>query len=628
MSNNVFEKMIMDSTIPYFSVKGIKQNKNEYTELKIIDANKSFLNIAHTTEINDIKDSCVEFLKDDKPILKLINENFIINNNKDKFTYEVHDEIRDKYYNIHVYNWENDIFWIKITKINTDRVKLSNILNNSPFSTWIKDIEGKYIDVNKKFIENSGKLYSEIIGNTDANLWGKEESQIYEKQDKDILKTLQTKTYTEIIKFGKENTKKYYETTKWPYLDKSNNVIGIMGITLEIVDNVELRENLKQNEEKFKEIMNYSEETFFIIENKKTTYVSPSFKKIFGKSPDKILGDISNWNKYINEYKFEKLDYDYKKPTDKVVKIEDIYGNEKWIWVKLVPIKDERGNTIKTIGIISDVSSKKEVELEIENMRMEFFGNLSHELRTPINLILGTMQLLNLKINKLELKDKNYFEKYNKIVTQNGLRLLKLVNNLIDTTKIDTGYFEYNPQNYDIIRFIEDICMSVCDFAIEQNINLIFDTELEENLMTFDLDMMERIILNLLSNAIKFNKQNGTIEVYINNDSNGNLNISVKDSGIGIPKEKIDSIFGRFDQVNSKSKKEKEGSGIGLSLVKSLVELHKGNILVNSKLNEGTEFIVSIPNILIESNEEYIVKESESESQVNRMNVEFSDIYI
>ncbi|MGL4796960.1 MAG: PAS domain-containing sensor histidine kinase [Paraclostridium sp.] len=628
MSNKIFKKMIMDSPIPYCSIKGIKQDGNKYINLKIIDANQAFLNLSQTTNIDDLKNTSVKYLKDDKPILKLMNKNFIEYNSEDKATYETYDEILDKYYNVNIYNLGNDVFWIEIIEVNTDRVRLSNILNNSPFATWIKDVEGKYIDVNEKFTENSGKLYSEVIGKTDADLWGKEEAHIYELQDKDVLKTFQTKTYTEIIKFAKDNKDRYYETTKWPYLDKNNNVIGVMGITLEIVDNVELRQNLKENEKKFKEIVNYSEEAFFIIENKKMTYVSPSFKKIFGKSPDILLGDLSNWNKYIDQDEVKKIDYDFKNPTDRVVKITDTNGCIKWIWVKLVPIKDERGNTIKTIGIISDVSKQKEVELEIEKMRMEFFGNLSHELRTPINLILGTMQLLNLKIDQLNYKEKDYLIRYNKIVTQNGLRLLKLVNNLIDSTKINTGYFEYNPQNYDIIKFIEDICMSVCDFANQQDIDLIFDTELEENLMTFDLDMIERIVLNLLSNAIKFNKKNGTIEVYINKCQDGYLNIGVKDSGIGIPKEKIDSIFGRFDQVKNKSKKEREGSGIGLSLVKSLVELHNGTISVNSNLNEGTEFIISIPNILIESNKNNIIIESEGGSQVNRMNVEFSDIYM
>ncbi|MGL5749674.1 MAG: sensor histidine kinase, partial [Paraclostridium sp.] len=262
------------------------------------------------------------------------------------------------------------------------------------------------------------------------------------------------------------------------------------------------------------------------------------------------------------------------------------------------------------------------------NMRMEFFANLSHELRTPINLILGTIQLLDLKVNKLNDNDKIYFKKYNKIVTQNGLRLLKLVNNLIDTTKIDAGYFEYNPINYDIINFVESICMSVCEFAKQKKVNLIFDTEIEENLMSFDLDMMERIILNLLSNAIKFNKKDGEIKVYIYQDNKKNLNISIKDSGLGIPKEKLDSIFQRFEQVNSKKSNEKEGSGIGLALVKSLVELHKGDIFVNSTLNEGSEFIITIPNVSIDSELGCETIKQDIDVQVNRMNVEFSDIYI
>ena len=620
MRDNIFKEMIMDSPIAYVSVKGIRDNENKYANLQIIEANQAFLNISSSVKkdirsMEDIKGLYIKPLNKYNIILKLVNKHFIENSSKEKLTYETYDKIADKYYNIDIYNVDNDIFWIKVIEANNDRIMLSNILNESPFMAWIKDRDGKYIDVNKKFIENSGKKYYEIIGTTGDKIWEQDEAYEYALQDKYVIDTLEKKTYSDILKFGNLEKEKYYETTKWPYLDENNNVIGIIGITLDIVDNIELRQNLQENESKFKEIINYSEEGFFIIENEKITYDTPYFSKIFGQPKERIFDYLNILDKYKNN------------SINEVISIVDEGGNTKWVWLKLVPIKDERGNIIKHIGIISDISKKKEAELEIERMRNEFFANLSHELRTPINLILGTMQLIDLKLDRLDSKEKNYIKKYNKIITQNGLRLLKLVNNIIDTTKIDSGYFNYNPQNYDIIRFVEDICMSVCDFAKQQDIDLIFDTELEENIMTFDLDMMERIILNLLSNSIKFNKKDGKIEVYISSDDIGNLNISVKDTGRGIPKDKVDSIFSRFNQVDSKSKQEKQGSGIGLSLVKSFIDLHNGNIYVNSELDKGTEFIISIPNIIIESDMEYKIIESDFESQVNRMNVEFSDIY-
>ncbi|MGL5314338.1 MAG: sensor histidine kinase, partial [Peptostreptococcaceae bacterium] len=163
----------------------------------------------------------------------------------------------------------------------------------------------------------------------------------------------------------------------------------------------------------------------------------------------------------------------------------------------------------------------------------------------------------------------------------------------------------------------------VSEFVKQKNMEIVFDTNVEENLLSFDLDNMERIILNLLSNAIKFNSEDGIIEVTIQCDDE--VKISVKDQGIGIPKEKIDNIFDRFEQVEDKFKKNKEGSGIGLSLVKSLVTFHHGSVSVNSEIGKGSEFIVTLPNVIRTD-----IKHEEkinTYNNVNMMRVEFSDIY-
>ena len=151
---------------------------------------------------------------------------------------------------------------------------------------------------------------------------------------------------------------------------------------------------------------------------------------------------------------------------------------------------------------------------------------------------------------------------------------------------------------------------------------LVFDTNSEEEVVVFDPDIIERIILNLLSNAVKFNRPNGKIYVnlYVNEDD---INIIVKDEGAGIPSEKIDTIFNRFEQIDCKNKIEKQGSGIGLYLVKTLTELHEGNIRINSIVNGGSEFIVTIPRKIMNVEEEFIIKDNES--IYNKASIEFSD---
>ena len=174
---------------------------------------------------------------------------------------------------------------------------------------------------------------------------------------------------------------------------------------------------------------------------------------------------------------------------------------------------------------------------------------------------------------------------------------------------------------------VENIVMSVVNYAETKGINIIFDTDVEERIMACDIDKMERVILNILSNAIKFTEKNGQIYVNIFNKEKSII-ISIKDTGTGIPEEKLDMIFERFIQVDKSISRNHEGSGIGLSLVKALVIMHKGSISVNSNIGKGSEFILEIPVHTTNDNESDMKKCEDKESgKIERINIEFSDIY-
>ncbi len=261
---------------------------------------------------------------------------------------------------------------------------------------------------------------------------------------------------------------------------------------------------------------------------------------------------------------------------------------------------------------------------EVDKLRTEFFANISHELRTPLNIILSALQLINPFNNLTINKEKSY--KYLNSVRQNSFRLLRLINNLIDLTKMDAGYFEIHPSNHNIINIIEDITLSVAQYAENKNITLTFDTDIEEKNMAFDPDKIERIMLNLISNSIKFTEPGGNIFINIW-DQKDYIIISVKDTGIGIPKNNLGVIFERFRQVHKNPSKNNEGSGIGLSLVKSLVEMHGGQISVKSDLGKGTEFIIKLP-VTTKSHDSNSITHSElGEGHTQKINIEFSDIY-
>ncbi|MBZ9686417.1 PocR ligand-binding domain-containing protein [Clostridium estertheticum] len=284
-------------------------------------------------------------------------------------------------------------------------------------------------------------------------------------------------------------------------------------------------------------------------------------------------------------------------------------------------IYNEDESIKNVIGMGLDITQRKNEEKRLT----EFFANISHELRTPLNIIFSTLQLIDLYDSK-NLTSENICKliKHKESMKQNCYRLMRLVNNLIDITKIDARFLELDLQECDIVSLIEDITLSVSEYMENKSLNLIFDTDVEEKILWCDPDKIERIILNLLSNAVKFTKPFGSIFVTLYNKEQSIL-ISVKDTGIGIENDKLDMIFERFKQVNKSFTREQEGSGIGLSLVKALVIMHNGSIEVKSIYGSGSEFIIEIP--INEPIHKTTHNSSNALCNKQHYNIEFSDIY-
>ena len=260
---------------------------------------------------------------------------------------------------------------------------------------------------------------------------------------------------------------------------------------------------------------------------------------------------------------------------------------------------------------------------EREQLKTDFIANMSHELRTPLNIITSASMLLEMKSNKEETVSSEYILDKLSHINQSSNRLRRLINNLIDISKFDSGFIECKCKNENIVYVVEDIVHEVVDYAKEKNIELIFDTEEEEIISFIDKEKIERVILNLLSNAIKFTNENGKIEVYMKSDNNF-IYISIKDNGIGISKEKIDHIFQRFYQVDNLLSRGSEGSGIGLCIVDEIIRMHGGKINIESEINKGTTFEI----VLNVSKSNFIDKEEEKTDRNIKdiVKVEMSDI--
>lgn len=291
--------------------------------------------------------------------------------------------------------------------------------------------------------------------------------------------------------------------------------------------------------------------------------------------------------------------------------------------------KDELGILSNSFNhMIKENKRLLEEKDKYDKLKTEFIANMSHELRTPLNIIFSAVQLSSLYINNNPEGFANTkMNQHITIIKQNCYRLLRLVNNIIDITKIDSGFMELNLQKANIVEVIENITLSTAEYVESKSRDLIFDTDTEEKIMNFDLEKMERIMLNLISNATKFTKPGDKIEVNIY-DKGESILISVKDTGTGISQDNLQQIFQRFKQVGPLLSRTHEGSGIGLSMVKSLVEMHDGTISAKSKYGEGTEFIIELPvKTILEEDISEPLNKSPHQINVEKIQIEFSDIY-
>lgn len=438
----------------------------------------------------------------------------------------------------------------------------------------------------------------------------------------------------------------YYVEIEREYKLRTTEQLHILSCELEESDKSRhyIEEVLLKNNMCFEMLFENAENAILVHEHGKIFYANERAAKLLGYENAEKLNEIFMYehypitnkelikNKYINICN-EKL---YRIIEDE--NILDCLGNS--ILVRNTSSFFIYEGKPAVLTFLLDITSEKQIESLMKDIEInekllnetreynvlvtEFFTNISHELKTPVNVIYAALQSMNTYLDNYSEENIEKCKSYSKMMKQNCFRLIKLINNLLDVAKLDSGFLKLNRSNNNIISVVEDITLSVAAYVESKDIELIFDTNVEERNMAFDHDKIERIILNLLSNAFKYSPLGGQIFVDIE-DRESLVIISIKDEGEGIPKDKLEFIFERFGQANRSLSRLNEGTGIGLYLVKSFVEMHGGNIKVISTEGKGSEFIIQLPVEIID-NKDY-VETTYFETNVQRINVEFSDIY-
>lgn len=288
--------------------------------------------------------------------------------------------------------------------------------------------------------------------------------------------------------------------------------------------------------------------------------------------------------------------------------------------------REEEGSLIVVFRMLDCEFKSIQLEKELNRIKeknkfkTEFLSNVAYDIKKPINKIFETNN--NLIENKGKYNSEN-INNHTRLVKQNCYRLIRLLSNVEYVSRIDNGTCTLELRKCDIVKLLENIVKISKTYTDKKGIDISFKSEVNKKILSLDIDKVEKIILNILSNAIKFTDTDGRIDInlYMENEQ---VCISIKDTGIGIPKDKTEVIFENFEQLDTTLSRGCEGTGMGLSVVKKLANLNNIKINVESELNKGSEFIITLPNNIVSKN----IKLQDKFAQDEKIDIEFSDIYL
>jgi signal transduction histidine kinase len=243
----------------------------------------------------------------------------------------------------------------------------------------------------------------------------------------------------------------------------------------------------------------------------------------------------------------------------------------------------------------ADVAAKQAKEAMLEAKaadlaKTKFLANMAHELRTPLNAIIGFSEII--KLNSIQ---KERYPEYAEYIHDAGILLLNIINGLLDLARIQAGKVDLEEQLIGVDELLQSVVRTIAPIAQKKSIDITFPRAREAINIFVDQTKFRQILLNLLSNGIKFTEPSGHILIGHVIDSSGDMVISIKDNGIGIPPEHLQRVLNPFEQVADHLTKENEGSGLGLPIARALMELHGGELILNSTLGVGTTVFLKLP---------------------------------
>ncbi len=504
----------------------------------------------------------------------------------------------------------------QLLKSKLDYEKLYNLAslmsNTITDMLWAKDLNKKYIFANSAICHNllGEPNENEVLGKDDLFFAIRErESQPNNPfwhtfgelcKDSDEITIKENKPMTFLEHGYVQGKYIYLDVRKAPLYDKNGNLIGVVGSGRDITEQIKTNDTLKTLYRAFEQ----SQISILITDkNANIEYVNPAFCKISGYLSEEIIGKNPKILKSGHT-----PDEDYRQIWEKLNKGEDwsgIFLNKKkngdlfWESATISPVKDDNGKTTHFVAVKEDITEKKKMESNLvaalkqaedsNRLKSFFLANINHELRTPLNGILGFAKILTEQLKNEEHLSMSFD------ILESAKRLSTTLNLIIDIANIEAENTNIQFELLEITGILRECFDNYKGSALQKKLNYHLEIKQKPIYSYLDKNYFIQIISNLIDNAIKFTEK-GEIEIECGLEKRNNmLYVKVKDTGIGIPKDKIELIWLAFRQVSEGLSRAYEGTGLGLTIVKKAVELMRGKVIVASELNEGSEFSVYFP---------------------------------
>lgn len=480
----------------------------------------------------------------------------------------------------------------------------TTIIDNIPDSIYMKDVDGRKLVVNMANVINTGlKTKEELIGKNDFDIFPPE---IAEKFWTDDLQVIQKgeKIINKIEPVvDKQNNIRWLSTSKIPFVNEAGEIVGLVGIGHDITQ----RKLAEDERMKLLTAVAQSPVSILITDHKgNIQYVNPKFSQVTGYSIEEVIGEnpnVLNSGTQTKEF-YEQLWDTILAGRDWKGEFQNKKKNGELFWenVIIAPIRDEQNNISNFVAIKEDISDKKKLMSELirakenaeesDRLKTSFLANMSHEIRTPLNSILGFTSIMNTCENLSETERNEYSE----IINKSADSLLQIINDIIDISSLETGQLKIVISRFKINKMISTIFQEFEDKVSKTKHKLQIRYLLANNdlIIESDINRLNQIFINLLTNALKFTDR-GYIEFGVEKYDKQNIYFKVEDSGIGIRKELHEIIFERFRQGEDNTVRHYGGNGLGLSIVRNLIELMGGKIWVESEPGKGSRFCFYLP---------------------------------